>query len=96
MSMRITNPFLERVLTATESDLVVAGQFMRVTGMVDPPTRLLRPSILLRVMRTRGRRPTDVRSVDEGFGGSVAAGRDEVASRSDGTRTDVTMTQVES
>ena len=52
ISMRISNAFLERVLTATEVDPVVAEQFMRITAMVDPPVRLLRPSILLRVMRT--------------------------------------------
>ncbi|BBZ39991.1 FAD-dependent oxidoreductase [Mycobacterium conspicuum] len=51
VSMRITNALLEHVLTATEVDPVVAAQFMRITAMVDPPARLLRPSILLRVMR---------------------------------------------
>jgi 2-polyprenyl-6-methoxyphenol hydroxylase-like FAD-dependent oxidoreductase len=73
ISMRITNAFLERVLTATEVDPVVAGQFMRITGMVDPPARLLRPSILFRIMRTKRRRRTDVQPVDEGFAGSLAA-----------------------
>lgn len=72
--MRITNAFLERVLSAVETDPVVAGQFMRVTAMIDPPARLLRPSILLRVMRAKGHRPTEMRSVDEGCGGTVAAG----------------------
>jgi 2-polyprenyl-6-methoxyphenol hydroxylase-like FAD-dependent oxidoreductase/ketosteroid isomerase-like protein len=57
ISMRISNAFVERVSTASEVDLVVAGQFMRVTTMVDPPSRLLRPSILLRVMRAQRRRP---------------------------------------
>ena len=66
MSMRISNAFLERVLTAVEVDPVVAGQFMRVTAMVDPPTRLLRPSILRRVRRARGHLPTDGRSIGDG------------------------------
>ena len=57
ISMRISNAFVERVSIATEVDPVVAGQFMRVTTMVDPPSRLLRPSILLRVMRAQRRRP---------------------------------------
>jgi 2-polyprenyl-6-methoxyphenol hydroxylase-like FAD-dependent oxidoreductase len=57
ISMRITNAFLERVLSAVEVDPVVTGQFMRVTAMVDAPSRLLRPSILRRVMRTKRRRP---------------------------------------
>jgi 2-polyprenyl-6-methoxyphenol hydroxylase-like FAD-dependent oxidoreductase len=72
ISMRFTNAFLERVLTAVEADPVVAGQFMRVTAMVDPPSRLLRPSILLRVMRAGGQRPTDVRSIDEASATSPA------------------------
>lgn len=58
MSMRISNAFLERVLTAVEVDPVVAGQFIRVTAMIDPPTRLLRPSMLRRVVRARRHRPT--------------------------------------
>jgi 2-polyprenyl-6-methoxyphenol hydroxylase-like FAD-dependent oxidoreductase len=74
VSMRISNAFLERVLTATEVDLVVAGQFMRVTSMTDPPTKLLRPTVLLRVMRAQGRQPADLRSVDERSGESVRAG----------------------
>jgi 2-polyprenyl-6-methoxyphenol hydroxylase-like FAD-dependent oxidoreductase len=82
ISMRITNAFLEWVLTASEADPIVAGQFMRVTAMVDSPVRLLRPHILRRVMRTRHRRFTDMWSVDEGFGRSLAAGRDEALSPS--------------
>ena len=71
LSMRVSNAFLERVLTAAEVDAVVAGQFLRVTGMVDAPTSLLRPAILFRIMRARGRRRTEVR-VDEGSGGHEA------------------------
>jgi hypothetical protein len=70
--MRVSNAFLERVLAAVEVDPVVAGQFLRVTGMVDPRARLLRPSILLRVMRARSHRSTDPASVDEGSGGNAA------------------------
>ncbi|MFZ1177473.1 MAG: FAD-dependent monooxygenase [Mycobacterium sp.] len=73
MWMRISNACLERVMTATESDPVVAGQFMRVTAMIDPPIRLLRPAILYRVMQAQHRRRRDAQSVDEGFGGSLVA-----------------------
>lgn len=59
MSMRISNAFLERVLGAVEVDPVVAGQFMRVTGMVDPPARLFHPSTLRRVARARGHRSVE-------------------------------------
>ncbi len=75
ISMRITNAFLERVLTAVEVDPVVTGQFMRITAMVDSPVRLLRPSILLRIMRAQRRRRPHVQSVDEGFGASSAPSR---------------------
>ena len=47
--MRITNRLVELVLTASESDAVIGTQFFRVTGLLDPPTRLLRPSFLYRV-----------------------------------------------
>jgi hypothetical protein len=69
--MRITNAFLERVLTACEVDPVVAGQFMRVTSMVDSPTRLLRPSILHRITRAGGLRQQEAHSVDEAVGGNL-------------------------
>ncbi|HSS24687.1 MAG TPA: hypothetical protein VLL82_09870 [Mycobacterium sp.] len=82
ISMRITNAFLEQVLTAVEVDPVVAGQFMRITGMLDSPARLLRPSILLRVMRARGRR-------------SVAAGRDAVIPQRGGVPAGVAVTRGE-
>ena len=63
-SMRITNAYLERVMTAAETDPVVTSRFMRVIGMIDPPVRLLSPSILLRVAQTNHRRRTGTRPVD--------------------------------
>lgn len=71
VSMRISNAFIERVARANEVDPVVAGQFMRVTTMVDTPIRLLRPSILLRVLRAQHRGPS--RSVKAKSGAHVAA-----------------------
>ena len=68
--IRVNNACLEPVMTAAESDPVVAAQFMRVTAMIDPPARLLRPAILLRVARAQHRR-TGLRSVAEGSGGDV-------------------------
>jgi hypothetical protein len=44
---RATNRLVDWVLTACESDAVVGGQFFKVTALVDPPARLLRPSFLL-------------------------------------------------
>jgi 2-polyprenyl-6-methoxyphenol hydroxylase-like FAD-dependent oxidoreductase len=48
-SMRITNRLVERVLTASESDAVIGTQFFRVTGLLDPPTRLIHPWFLYRL-----------------------------------------------
>jgi 2-polyprenyl-6-methoxyphenol hydroxylase-like FAD-dependent oxidoreductase len=72
VSMRITNAFLERVLTAGEVDPIVAGQFMRVTAMVDSPVRLLRPAILLRVAQANRRRE---RTCGPSTTGSAEVGR---------------------
>jgi 2-polyprenyl-6-methoxyphenol hydroxylase-like FAD-dependent oxidoreductase len=50
VAVRLQNAYLERVLAAAEHDDAVACQFMRVTGMLDPPARLFRPSVLRRVL----------------------------------------------
>ena len=61
LAMRLTHAYLERVLTAAESDSAVTEQFMRVSGMIDSPARLFRPAMVLRVMkgqrRSRAHRP---------------------------------------
>ncbi|WNG94099.1 NAD(P)/FAD-dependent oxidoreductase [Mycobacterium sp. ITM-2016-00318] len=50
---RIANGYVQRLLTVCESDIACAEQLIRVTGLIDPPTRLLRPRIMYRVARTR-------------------------------------------
>ena len=50
-SMRVTNQLVDRVLSACESDAVITTQFFRVTGLLDPPTRLLNPALLYRVAK---------------------------------------------
>jgi hypothetical protein len=54
--MRVTNRLADLVLTACESDVVVGTRFFRVTGLLDPPTRLLDPSFLFRVATVNLRR----------------------------------------
>lgn len=51
MTARIANAYVSRVLAAAESDPFVAQEFMRVTGMLAAPTRLLRPEFVVRVAR---------------------------------------------
>lgn len=55
LSMRVTNAFVDRVLTAAETDSYVAQEFMRVTGMLEAPSRMLLPSFIFHVARS-GRR----------------------------------------
>ena len=59
LGMRLNNVFTDRVLTAVETDRVVAGQFFRVIGMLDAPARLLRPSMLSRILRASLARSAD-------------------------------------
>src|SRR6267154_2758173 len=43
--VRVTNKYVDRVLAAAESDIVVAEQLAKVITLIDPPTRLLRPAV---------------------------------------------------
>jgi 2-polyprenyl-6-methoxyphenol hydroxylase-like FAD-dependent oxidoreductase len=43
--------YVERVLGAAEQDPEVARRFMRVAGLLDPPSALMAPGTLLRVLR---------------------------------------------
>lgn len=52
LSMRLSNAYLERVLTASETDPAVMLQFLRVLGMVDSPAKLFSPSFMFRVFRS--------------------------------------------
>lgn len=52
----MTNRFVDRVLTACETDAEVHAQFFKVTGLVDGPARLFHPAILYRVARANLRR----------------------------------------
>ena len=58
---RVVNRYTNRVLSAAESDCVVAEQFIKVINLVDPPARLMRPSILLRVATAGLRRRRQAR-----------------------------------
>lgn len=57
LSIRITNAWIDRVLTAAETDPEVVQQLLQVIGMTEPPSRLLRPSFAYRVARARHRTP---------------------------------------
>ena len=56
VSIRLNNWYTDRVLTAAESDTTVSEAFFRVMNLVDPPTRLLRPSVRARSIAARSHR----------------------------------------
>jgi len=53
---RLLNLYVDRVLAAAEYDPAAVEQFFRVTALLDPATRLLRPSMIWRVARANQRR----------------------------------------
>jgi hypothetical protein len=56
---RLLNGYVERVLVAAESDAVIVDQFTRVTALIDPASRLLRPEMIWRVARANLRKRRD-------------------------------------
>jgi 2-polyprenyl-6-methoxyphenol hydroxylase-like FAD-dependent oxidoreductase len=57
LATRLFNGYVDRVLTAAEFDAAAFNQFARVTGLVDPATRLLRPAMMWRAATAKYRRP---------------------------------------
>lgn len=50
---RLLGRYVERLQAGAEHDAQLGRAFLRVTSMMDPPTALLRPSVLIRTMTTR-------------------------------------------
>jgi len=53
LSARLLNGYVDRVVTAAETDTAALDQFIRVTSLVDPAARLLRPGMIWRAARAR-------------------------------------------
>jgi hypothetical protein len=54
-SDRLINAYLARLRVAASVDPAVGRVFVRVANMVDPPSRLLSPATMARVLRAGGR-----------------------------------------
>ncbi|WP_406813860.1 FAD-dependent oxidoreductase [Mycobacterium sp. M23085] len=50
------NAYVDRILTATEYDPVAVDRFLRVTGLIDPASRLLGPGMMWRAALAHRRR----------------------------------------
>jgi 2-polyprenyl-6-methoxyphenol hydroxylase-like FAD-dependent oxidoreductase len=57
LKVRVGNAYMARLQYAASEDPEVTGAFMRVAGLVDPPTTLMKPGMVIRVLRHGLRRP---------------------------------------
>lgn len=62
LKVRVGNAYLARLQYAATKDARVTEGFMRVAGLMDPPTALMRPGMALRVLRHGIRRQPPGRS----------------------------------
>ncbi|MEU5903166.1 FAD-dependent oxidoreductase [Micromonospora sp. NPDC047527] len=57
LQVRVVNSYMARLQYAATRDARVTEGFMRVAGLMDPPQALMRPSMVLRVLRHAPLRP---------------------------------------
>jgi 2-polyprenyl-6-methoxyphenol hydroxylase-like FAD-dependent oxidoreductase len=56
LPVRLVNAYIERVLTAAEDDMVLTERFLKVQYLLTPPTTLMRPATMARVIAGNLRR----------------------------------------
>jgi 2-polyprenyl-6-methoxyphenol hydroxylase-like FAD-dependent oxidoreductase len=57
LKVRMGNAYISRLHAAAANDPEVTKAFFRVAGLIDPPTALMRPGLMMRVMRNRKPQP---------------------------------------
>ncbi|WP_051467883.1 FAD-dependent oxidoreductase [Actinomadura oligospora] len=57
LKVKVGNAYMSRLQYAATKDAKVTEGFMRVAGLIDPPTALMKPAMLARVLRHAVRRP---------------------------------------
>jgi hypothetical protein len=59
LKVRLLGTYLARLHAAAADDAALAAAFIQVAGLVAPPQSLLRPGVVLRVLRKGGSKPAD-------------------------------------
>jgi 2-polyprenyl-6-methoxyphenol hydroxylase-like FAD-dependent oxidoreductase len=79
VKVRLGNAYMARLQYAATKDASVTDAFMRVAGLIDPPQALMRPGMVLRVLRHGIRRPPPGESWLTGSASAAAAAGTTVA-----------------
>ncbi|RSM62815.1 FAD-binding monooxygenase [Amycolatopsis sp. WAC 01376] len=65
LKVKMGNAYMAKVQYAATIDPEITAAFMRVAGLVDPPTALMKPSVVRKVLRANRRRPVAGATVTE-------------------------------